>query len=525
MRIINKTYSYYEHQYIENLYELLKLNILRNPDDISFSFKNGSTLISKSFYDVYSDVINLSNYFYKNYKHEHIGLIGENSYNWIITYLAIVLSGNVCVVMDKDCDDKFVYFMKKSNTKTVYYSSKYCGFIEKFKYNSFVLEDTSLYINKGKRCKNKYLDNIDNNALCSLFFTSGTTGMNKAVMLSQKNIASDIYGASSLFKPNGSVISILPYHHAFGFITGVLKPFYYGKEVFINSSLKYITRDLKEFKPNTLFVVPLFIENFYKQIWKTAIKNKSDKKLDKAIALNKVLYSVGIDIRKILFKDVRDFFGGNLEYIICGGAYLDKKYVKFFRNFGIEILNGYGITECSPVVSVNRNKYRRDGSIGIACRLDEVKTIDDEICVKGPNVMLGYYKDKKATSEVLKNGYFHTGDLGYIDKDGFIFITGRKKNIIILSNGENISPEEIEEELIRDKGVSEVVVSEKDDKLVAFIYPEEEFLNDKDYFDSLIYNYNKNKPKNHQIASVILRKTEFIKNSNKKIIRDKVMEE
>ena len=169
--------------------------------------------------------------------------------------------------------------------------------------------------------------------------------------------------------------------------------------------------------------------------------------------------------------------------MICGGAFLDKKYVKWFRSIGIDILNGYGITECSPVVSVNRNDFHRDGSIGVPCRGVTVKVIDGEICVKGDIIMKEYYKDKKATNSVIYDGYFHTGDLGYIDKVGFIFINGRKKNIIILSNGENISPEPIENELLKDKAVCEVVVYSKDNKLTAMIYPEEEYLGDQEYFD------------------------------------------
>ena len=524
MKITNKPYPYYEHEEINNLLELLELNKKRNPNNISFSYRNGMDIKNKTFSDVYDDVLYLSNYFNNYYKNEHIGLIGENSYNWIITFLSIVLSGNVCVVFDKDCDEKKLEeLLKYSDTKTIYYSNKYCSFVGDMKYKTFTLEDINSFIEEGKSLENKY--KIDNCSDACIFFTSGTTGPSKGVVLSQKNIASNIYGASSLFKPDGSVLSVLPFHHAFGLITSVLKPFYYGKEVFINNSLKYITRDLSLVKPNTLFLVPLFVETFYKQIWQTAKKKKKDKKLKNAIKISNCLLKVGIDLRDKLFKDVRDVFGGNLKYIICGGAYLDKKYVKWFRSVGIEILNGYGITECSPVVSVNRNNYYRDGSIGVACLFEEVKIMDGEICVKGPNVMKGYYKDKKSTSSVLIDGYFHTGDLGYIDEDGFIFLTGRKKNIIILSNGENVSPEEIESVLLKDEGVCEVIVHEMGDKIIASIYPEEEYFDNQEYFDDLIYKYNKNKPKNHQIAFVNLRKTEFIKNSNKKIIRSKALEE
>lgn len=522
MKNINKPYAYYKHEKVNNLKEILDLELERNPLDNAFSYMENKEYKTKTYKEVYKDALYLSNYFYSKYKNKHIAITGENSYNYIITFLAIVLSGNVAVVIDKDSDEeKLKEFLKKSDTKIIYYSYTYSKFIENI-HNSHKLEDTLDYINIGKKEKNKY--KIDNDKEAVIFFTSGTAGPNKAVMLSQKNIASDIYAASSLFKPNGKTISVLPYHHAFGLVTSVLKPLYYGTEVFICNSLKYFLRDIKMVKPDTLFVVPLFIQTFYKQIWKEARKNKKTRKLKLALRLSNRLLKIGIDRRKQLFKEIHEMFGGNLNYIICGGAYLDEKYIKWFRSIGINILNGYGITECSPVVSVNRNNHYKEGSVGILCKDEEVKIIDEEICVKGDNVMLGYYKDKKATSLAIKDGYYHTGDLGYIDEDGFIFIKGRIKDIIILSNGENISPEEIESALSKDEAICEVIVYEEENSLIASIYPEEEYMGDQEYFDNLIYEYNKGKPINHQISHVKLRTSEFIKNNNKKILRSRVKE-
>ncbi len=523
MKLLNKNYEYYSHTRINNLYELLNLAIQNYQDNIAFSFHQDNIKINKTFKNVYDDVIDLSHYFKEKYQNEHIGLIGENSYNWIITFLAIILSNNVCVIFDKDTNEKDLSnLMKKSDTKIICYSEKYNSFIKNTKYKKMSIDNLEDYFSNKNKNDNFIIDN-DKDAV--IFFTSGTTGASKPVVLSQKNIAADIYGASSLFKPDGNVVSFLPFHHAFGLITGILKPFYYGKAVYLNNSLKYVLRDLKENKPDTIFVVPAFIETFYKQIWKSVRLQNKDGLLKAALKLSNSLMKINIDLRKLLFKSILQEFGGNLHYIICGGAYLDKKYVEWFRKIGIEILNGYGITECSPVVSVNRNLYYRDGSVGQVCKDISVKIIDGEICVSGDIIMKGYYKDKKATNEVIKNGYFYTGDLGYIDEDGFLFITGRKKNIIILSNGENISPEQIESELSKDNGVCEVIVYEEDNKLVTSIYPNEEYLGDQEYFDNLIYNYNKDKPKNHQIAWVKLRTTEFIKNNNGKILRNKVGEE
>ncbi len=524
MKTANKNYPYYNHIYYQNLQEMILENYNNIPNKVAFSFFNGDELVKKTYKDVYEDVFALSNYFYNMYNNKHIGLIGENSYNWIITFFSIILSGNVCVPYDKDIDNELLTKqIKLSGTKAIYYSRTYNEGINKLKIKSYPLEDISSYMKLYSKKNNKY--KIDNDKDAAIFWTSGTTGFNKGVLLSQKNIMSNIYGACSLFKPSGRIVSLLPFNHTFGLITSVLKPFNYGKEVFINNSLRYVMRDLKEIAPETIFVVPLFVENFYKQIWKNARKKNKEVLLRNNIKLSNFMLSIGIDMRKKLFKSILKEFGGELKYIICGGAYLNQTYIDWFHSIGIEILNGYGITECSPVVSVNRNFYKRSNSVGVPIRGLEVKIIDKEICIKGPSVMKGYYNDKKSTKAVFINDYFKTGDLGYIDKDGFIYITGRKKNIIILNNGENISPEEIETELLKDDGVREVIVYEKDNKIIAKIFPEEEYLKDQDYFDKLMYDYNINKPKNKQITMVLLEDKELPKNNNGKIIRTKAIGE
>lgn len=518
---MNKPYDYYKHSLLSSFSELLSLNYKKNPDKIAFTFKKEKELINKTYKDFYKDVSNVTNYLTNEFNNEHIAIIGENSYNYVVLFFSIVISNNIAVLIDKDLDEETIKkLLKQSDTKVLYYSENYCDLKNVInKYKSYEINNL-LNIPKLKKKETK-----KKNEESVLFFTSGTTGANKCVMLSEENILSDIYGACSIFKPNGDVFSCLPFHHAFGLITSILKPFYYNETIFINNSLKNILTDLKLSKPNTMFVVPTFIETFYKQIWKNAKKEKRIHILKSMIKTSNMLLKIGIDLRKQLFKSIHNSFGGNIEYIICGGAYLDQKYITFFRSIGINILNGYGITECSPVVAVNRNNYYRDGSVGQIVRGAEVKIEDNEILVKGKLVMLGFYKDKKATNEVLKDGYFHTGDFGYLDKDNFLFITGRKKNLIILSNGENISPELIEEELAHDEGVNEVIVYENNNKLLAEIYPQEEYLGNETYFDNLIYKYNSKVPKNHQIALVTLRNNEFPKNSNKKILRNKFMEE
>lgn len=513
---MKKNYPYYDCLKINNLKELLD-NSLKNGDDIAFFYSINKKVIYKTYNDFYNDVINLSKYLFNKYKNNHISIISENSYEYLVLYYAIVLSGNVAVLIDKDFSiGKIKDLLKIGNVKVVFVS-EYCNYDKGFK-----IKDIYNYIEEGKKFNLNIIN--DENKCATIFFTSGTVGANKAVMLSQKNIANNIYASSSLFKLEGNVLSCLPYHHAFGLITSVLAPLYYHYPVYINSSLKYLMKDMKVAKAQTLFLVPAFVIQFYKQIWVQSRRKKLNYLLRAVIRTSNGLKHLGIDVRRKMFKSVLDEFGGNVEYIICGGAHLPVKYVKWFRSIGIEILNGYGITECSPVVSVNRNFYHKDGSVGVPVKDGIVRIIDNEIAFKSDSVMLGYYNDKKSTLESIKDGWLYTGDLGYIDKDGFLFIMGRRKNVIILSNGENVSPEEIEDILNNDVGVCESIVFSKGDKLIAMIFPNDEYMGNQEYFDNLIYEYNKKVPKNRQIGFVTLRDNAFLKNNNNKIVRSKIDE-
>jgi len=269
--------------------------------------------------------------------------------------------------------------------------------------------------------------------------------------------------------------------------------------------------------------VPLFVEMFYKGIMASVRAQGKEKKLKLGIGVSRVLLFFGIDRRRKLFRDIHEAFGGELKWIICGGAPLDPYYVRAFRDLGIEILNGYGTTECSPCVAVNRNYFRKDGSVGQLVPGVEARIASDgEVEVRGPVVMKGYYNNPEATSEVFtEDGWYRTGDLGRIDEDRFIFLTGRKKNLIILSNGENISPEELESDFNIDEGVKEVLVYEWKGELVAEIFPEEGFMGNEEYFQKLMLKVNEGRPMSKQIAAVKLRDVEFIKNTTKKIVRSK----
>lgn len=533
-KLRNKPYPLYSPPEITDLKEMVNSQVQKNANKIIFSFSAGrDNITNKTYNDVYNDVNALGTYLYSyNLKNAHIAIIGENCYEWIITFLAIVNGGNVAVPIDKEQPpDKIKQLLKQSDCKAVIASKNAIKNLDDADIPTFSMNNFPQFLCKGQELiKNgisEYMDYvIDVDKLAAIFFTSGTTGDSKGVMLSHKNMAFDINSASKNYSPNGSNLSVLPFHHTFGLMTSVLMGFNYSCPTYINKSLKHLQKDLQLVKPQTMLLVPLFIETFYKIVIDNARKNNKEKKLNTAVKISNLLLKFGIDLRKKLFKDVLQAFGGNLEYVICGGAPLDQKYVKIFRSWGVSILNGYGITECSPVVSVNRNHHWCDGSAGLVIDGCEVKISEDkEILVKGNNIMMGYYNDETATKQVLNNGWYSTGDLGDIDDNGFLFITGRKKNLIILSNGENISPEGIEAKILLDEAVSEAVVYGENGLIIVQIFPMKEYLGKTEYFEELIARINKNQPQYMKIDRIILRKTEFPKNSAKKILRHKIMEE
>jgi long-chain acyl-CoA synthetase len=383
---------------------------------------------------------------------------------------------------------------------------------------------------KGKN----YYDKVkqDPAALCSIFFTSGSTGFSKGVMLSQRNMITVVIGSLSHYDASGSCMSVLPFTHAYGLV-GVMVFFHARASIFICSNLANFMREIPIAKPNFIPVVPLFVETFSKTIWRTAQKQGQDKALHTAIAASNAMLKVGVDKRRTLFKSVLDKFGGELHTLISGGAALDPKLVKEFRSFGIQIVEGYGITECAPVLASNRTHWYRDGSVGhaipeVELRIDhpDEKGVGEVIC-RGPNVMLGYYKDPESTAQVIDDeGWFHTGDLGRLDEDGFLFITGRKKSLIILSNGENVSPEELEQYVGRIDEVGEVVVYEDDHAIAADVYPDENAAGTREEIirriKKQVEKLNRSLPNYKHIQKLVFREKEFEKTSTRKIKRYKV---
>lgn len=532
------------------LRELIEYKAIHRPNDIAFQYLKGrQEVITHTYGEFYQQVTYLGTYMLKRgIRGRKIALVGENSYQWLLCFFAIVTSGNIAVLVSKDATPaEASTLIFQSQADVVVTSAKYAYEKElleqkllKSKY-CFSMRDLDDWMEKGQRFYEKGRGlyekvELDPDRMCVIFFTSGTSGTSKGVMLSHTNILANVNDAAQVYQPEGGTLAILPFTHAFGLNTGVLMLIHYGYPVFISNGLPSFMREMTIAKPNILFLVPLFIETFSNTIWRTAEKQGQAKTLRMAMTASNALMKVGVDKRQKFFSSILEKFGGNLKYIICGGAALDPHYVKEFRTMGIDLMQGYGITECSPIISVNTSLdgFRSsDDSVGWTFPSVEVK-IDDpdstgrgEILVKGPSVMLGYYNDPHSTADAFRDGWFCTGDLGRINKDGSLTITGRKKNLIILSNGENVSPEEIEYMLGQIPEIAEVVVYPEGHLMVAEIFPTENDLCDNDLkavIQERINDYNASQPSHKRINKVKIRKSEFEKTTTMKIKRYKVVE-
>jgi long-chain acyl-CoA synthetase len=488
-------------------------------------------------------------------------LMGAASVGWICSYFALTAAGAVTVPVDRElAPEDLADIVRRVGAAAVFYGAEAAARVEAIRGRTEVGTyvcingepiDGDLRLNdlaeSGKRRYEEgdtsYYDyELDPDKLATIVFTSGTTGKGKGVMLSQTNIVSDMTQGMYNFDITPKTLMLLPPHHTFGSTVNIVGHFAQGSELYLTSGVKYLVRELQEQKPTHLILVPLFIETLYRKIWATAEKTGKAKKLKQGLALSNKLLKVGIDVRRKLFKDVLATFGGRLQMIICGGAALNQDIIDFFDSIGLTILNGYGITEAAPLISCNRNEWQKNGSVGTPIIGEKVKIADPdengegEICVKGPNIMLGYFEDEEATRAVFDDeGYFHTGDYGKLDEDGWIYITGRLKNLIIFSNGKNVYPEEIETELSRIRGVLEVVAyageSRKDpsrEVIVAEIFPDYEQLRGdgietaeqiQAYFNENVKLANSRMASYKKVSLVKIRKTEFVKNTSRKITR------
>lgn len=536
----NKPYPYYEMPGVRTIKELVAYGVSRNASKKLVDFKVGHSVRSKTYGEFGRDTDALGSYlFSQGLKGCKIALLGENSYDWFTSFIAIMNGGNICVPLDKAMPaDELANFVKICKCKAIVYSDTYCDVIEKFKKNGELSVEQYIPMSSLSKCIFIGEDLLDSgftdytsatvapDDLACIVFTSGTTGKSKGVMLTHENLTSDVVSTCECTR-GGNTVILLPFNHAFSWASSLFAAFLMGASGYICPDLKDVVGDFRKYSPQNFSAVPLVIEMIYKTIWATAEKQGKAKTLRRAVKLSNGLLARGIDIRRKLFKEVIDNLGGNLETIICGGAALDPVYQKGLFELGINVINGYGITECSPVVTVNRNDYFRLGSCGQALPCNRIKIADPdgngvgEVYVKGKNVMKGYYNDPDETKKAFDDGWFKTGDYGRIDSDGFLYITGRKKNLIILANGENVSPEEIEEKLARCDFVKEVLVYADGGAITAEFYLDtDKYPDAEELTRKAIADYNGKEPSYKHIAGIRFRDTEFPKTTTLKIKRN-----
>lgn len=559
----------YEVEKISNYKELIDRSAKLYPNKTAFIYKRNpkdSNYISHTYTDLKNDIKSLGTSLIDlGLTGKRVAIIAPNRYEWCVSYLSVTTSGMIVVPLDKALpNNEIVSSIIRSEVEAVIFDKKYLEIFEELKNNNssnlkyficmdFENDENSVLsyknlINKGneliKNNDTRY-DNviIDNNAMTIMLFTSGTTSIAKIVMLSQANVCSDIYSIGCIAKVTSkdTFLSFLPLHHTYESTTTFLYGLFCGITIAFCDGLRYVVQNLKEYKVTGFVAVPLILEAMYKKLNKGIEEKGLTKTVKVMSSICNFLLRFGIDIRRIVFKSVLNELGGKLRIIIYGAAPMSKEAISGLSNFGLNLLNGYGLTETSPVVSAENDKYKRPGSVAFALPNIEVK-IDSpnekgigEIIVKGPNVMLGYYDNEEATAEVLKDGWFYTGDLGYYDKDGYLFVTGRKKNVIVLKNGKNIYPEEIEILIAKLPFIAENFVfgrpTDNDDleinaklvynaEIMKELYPDASVEDYKDIIWNEIKNINLSMPAYKHIKNIIVTDIPMIKTTTQKIKRN-----
>ena len=549
-----------------NIRDVIQDGIRKYPDNIAFTIKEKNekeVQYNNISYKKFENEINCTGTGFLNLglKNKRFAIIGPNSYEWALSYIAVLYGVGVAVPLDKGLPEAEIEdSIARSEAEVIIFDQKYIDTIKKIKEQNktnlkffICMQDTAedgiINLSTVKKAGEEKLQKgdkeffdleIDNNKTSVIIFTSGTTSMSKAVMLSQYNIASDINSMNACEKlyPTDVNMQMLPFHHTFS-STGIVLMLNNGVKNVFCDGLRHIQNNMKEYKVSVFVCVPLILEAMHKRVMAEVKKQGKEKSVEFAKKLSGALLKVGIDVRKKLFGEILKNFGGNMRFVVSGAAAIDKSVAEDFNAWGILTIQGYGLTETSPVVCAENAKFIRYGSVGVPLEDIEVR-IDNpdekgigELVVKGPNVMLGYYKNEEATKSTLIDGWYHTGDLGYRDKDGYIFITGRKKNVIVLKNGKNVFPEELEELVDKLPYIAESMVFgyPKDDDLVVslkLVYDEnyvknfmnnmpEEELREKAWAD--IKQINETVPKYKHIKKFILTKEPMIKTTTAKVKR------
>ena len=558
----------YEYRKISNFKELVSSSADLYGDKIAFKYKitpKDTSPICITYSQFKSDIQSLGTSLLKlNLPIKRIALIAPNRYEWCVSYLAITTGGMVVVPLDKSLpNNEIESSIIRSGADCVIFDKKYLEIFSKIQSDKssnlkyFICmdfdEDSSDILSYKKLLASGMQaisngDNsfsnieIDNNKMSIMLFTSGTTSISKIVKLSQANICANLYSIGCIAKVTSkdTFLSFLPLHHTFESTTTFLYGLSCGITIAFCDGLRYIVKNLEEYEVTGLVCVPLMLEAMYKKIQKGIAESGKEKLIKIMTSVSNFLLKIGIDLRRVIFKPILKQLGGKLRVIVYGAAPMDPNTISGLTNLGINMLQGYGLTETSPVVAAENDKYKRPGSIGFALPNVEIK-IDSpdekgigEILAKGPNIMLGYYENDEETNKVLKNGWFHTGDLGYFDEDGYLFVSGRKKNVIVLKNGKNIFPEELEILISALPFVAENIVYGKPDKdgdlklCTKIVYKpevmEEMFKNiPKEEYHNIIWKeikkINKTMPAYKYIRELIVTDEELIKTTTQKVKR------
>lgn len=565
----NESRKVYESREVKTYREMIEYSTKNYAKNIAYTYKKDYTAkeieyVEKTYEQVGKDVKAFSTLLLnKNLEGKRVVLIGNNRYEWCITYFATTTGNMVIVPMDKALpDNEIESLVKRSEAEVAVFDKKYAEVMKKIKKDDSTnlnmlicmdeiedieIEKFSDLLNKGNKLVesgDKKYDKIkvNPNEMSIMLFTSGTTNEPKAVMLSQKNICANLTDIACWVKlyPTDRLLSFLPIHHTFECTITFLYGFYSGCTVAFCDGLKYIQKNLAEYKISIFVAVPLVLETMYKKITK-AIEEKGKTKLINTMSkISNALLKCKIDLRKVFFKQVLDNFGGNLRLVLYGAAPMNKDTIVGFNNLGIDLVQGYGLTETSPVISAETDKEKRPGSVGLVLPTLEAKIInpdengEGELAVKGPSVMMGYYKNDEENKKALKDGWFYTGDYAYIDKDGFLFITGRKKDIIVLKNGKNVYPQEIEFLINKLPYVTESLVyqrerSNTDTMLCAKIVYDKDIIKDvlgdkkEEEYKNIIWNeikeINKTLPVFKHIKNIDITTEPFVKTTTQKVKR------
>ncbi len=571
---IKKNAKGYEVSNYKTIKEVFQSSTTKYADNtfILEKFNSKEPFKEIKFKEYRSDVISLGTALndYLKIKDTRVIIIGENTYHWYISYMALLCGSGIAVPVDKELpENEIINVINRSRATAVIYSAKKKDVINKIKeanvtdvkyfiqmYSddelngnsvglNYLIKQGNILINNGNDSYMK--EEINPDEFKVLLFTSGTTSSSKGVMLCNRNLAENINAVSAYVKlyTSDRLMSILPLHHTYESTIGYLLPLATGTSISVCQGLRYIVSDLQETKPTAVLTVPLLVENIYKKINANIKKSKKDSMVNSMIHITNALKSVGVDIKRKVFKEIHENLGGNIRIIVSAAAPIDKKIGKWFEDIGITFIQGYGLTETAPIAALTPEYKTKVGSAGkpVVCADIKIDSPNEkgegEILIKSKTLMLGYYEDEETTNEVMEDGYFHSGDIGYLDEEGYLFITGRCKNVIVTQNGKNIYPEEIELMLGNIPEIKESMVYGKQDKekkndkeliITAKVIPnydEIERLHGKGLTDEQVYEiiWEKIKDVNRKLTSykaikkLEIKKDEFEKTTTMKIKR------